>query len=157
MKKLVVAGMMVLLASGTAFAGEPAAAGAEQTCGQKIAAKAVLPTQMAVVMNSVADTFDAHAKWMTATKTKESMAEAKALTKLGKEHRAIAASYTKLAANMQKLASLPGAPHDPKLIDPGTSAAIKAQLDAMSEMMKLMHKEQAELEQMQKMLAAAPK
>jgi len=157
MKSFVIAGMMILFASATVYAGEPAAAaGAEKTCGQKIAEKAVLPTQLAVVMNAVAGTVESHAKWMTATKTKESAAEAKALTALAKEHRAAAASFTKIAAHMQAMAKLPGAPHDPALLDPTMAAAVKAQADAVGEMIKLLQQEQAELDQMQKMLAAAP-
>ena len=156
MKSFVIAGWMVLCASATAYAGEPAAAGAQKTCGQQIAEKAVLPAQMAVLMNAVAGTVESHAKWMTAMKTKESTLEAKALTALAKEHRAVAASYTKIADHMRQMAKLPGAPHDPALIDPAMAAAVKTQADAVAEMIKLLQQEQAELEQVQKLLAAAP-
>src|SRR5262245_50284994 len=103
MKLLALASLVTALST-SAFAAEPASG--QKTCGQMVAEKAVLPKQMAVLMNAVAGSLDAHVKWMTAQNTKESKLEAKELTKLAKDHRAAAATFTKMAGNMEKLANL---------------------------------------------------
>ena len=127
-----------------------AMAGAQPTCGQMMSSMAVIPEKLAKGAMSVADMWEAHAKFMSSNKDKASQAEAKGLRELAKEHKQIAASLEKAAANMKKAASWPAAPHDMAKMkaDPELMAAQKKVLDASKEIIAEFQKMVANMEKM---------
>jgi hypothetical protein len=124
----------------------------DKTCGQMMAAKAVLPAKMAETMTAVANMFDAHAKFMLEGKTKEGKKEADAFKGVAKQHRDLAAGFKKTAESMNKLATLPAAPHDmaKMMADPGIGAAMQEMMRTHKEMVALLQKEIADMEAMGK-------
>jgi hypothetical protein len=131
--------------------------GTNMTCGQMMASKSVLPAKMAELMTAVADSMEGHAKWAGMGKDKASKGEQQAMMKLVKSHRELAASYTKLAAEMQKGKDLPPAAHDMKAMDMGKMGEMTTrQVKAEREMAQLINKDADETEAMMKAMMAAP-
>jgi len=86
------------------------------SCGTELAEDAVVPEQLALLMQHVADNMVAHARWVGAT-TPEAKAEHDALMKLAADYRQIAIAATQATATMRDMRSLKPAPHDPALWD----------------------------------------
>lgn len=133
-------------------ADQPAMAAAQPTCGQMLSGMAVIPEKLAMGATSVADMWEAHAKFMSANKDKASQAEVKGLRELVKTHKQIAASLEKAASEMKKAASWPAAPHDMAKMkaDPEMMAAHKKVLEAHKEIIAEMQKMVANMEKMEK-------
>jgi len=129
-----------------------AMAGAPPTCGQMLSSMAVIPEKLGKGAMSVADMWEAHAKFMSSNKDKASQAEVKGLRELAKEHKLIAASLEKSAANMKKAASWAAAPHDMAKMkaDPELMAAHKKTLEASKEIIAEFQKMVANMEKMTK-------
>src|SRR4051794_11802084 len=112
-KQIVVACLAVSGLAAAVFAADNAAApAAAPTCGQMTSSQAVLPTKMAEVMTSVAESMDAHAAFIAAEKNKDSKAELDGLKKMAKQHRDLAALFTKAADTMKGAANWTAVPHD---------------------------------------------
>jgi hypothetical protein len=150
---MMVAGLLVMAVPVLAIANEP---GTGKTCGQIIAEKAVMPEKTAAFMTAAADMIDAHAAWMKAHKgDKNAAKEAQSLAKLSRSHRALAKSASAIATSMKGMATLPGAPHDMKLIDPKLAETMQNHARAARELAELLQKEAAEMEKSAKMFTAA--
>jgi hypothetical protein len=152
---LIVALLLSLVTFAPAHAADqPATAmgGAPPTCGQMLSSMAVIPEKLAVGATSVANMWEAHAKFMSSNKDKASQAEVKGLRELAKEHKLIAASLEKSAANMKKAASWAAAPHDMAKMkaDPELMAAHKKTLEASKEIIAEFQKMVANMEKMTK-------
>ena len=129
-----------------------AMAGAQPTCGQMLSSMAVIPEKISMGATSVANMWEAHAKFMSANKDKASQAEVKGLRELVKEHKQIAADLDKAASSMKKAASWPAAPHDMAKMkaDPELMAAQKKVLEVHKEIIAEMQKMVANMEKMDK-------
>ena len=149
--------IVALLLSFVTFAAARAAdqpgmamAGAQPTCGQMIAGLADIPAKIAMGAMSVANMWEAHAKFLSSNKDKASQAEVKGLRELVKEHKLIAASLEKASSDMRKAVSWPAAPHDMAKMkaDPELMAAQKKVLEVHKEIIADMQKMVANMEKM---------
>jgi len=75
-----------------------AMAGAQPTCGQMLSSMAVIPRKISMGATSVANMWEAHAKFMSANKDKASQAEVKGLRELVKGTKQIAADLDRQRA-----------------------------------------------------------
>ena len=150
---LIAAVLLSLVTFAPAHAADQAAmAAAQPTCGQMLSSMAAIPEKLAMGATSAANMWEAHAKLMSANKDKASQAEVKGLRELAKDHKLIAASLEKSAANMKKAASWPAAQHDMAKMkaDPELMAAQKKLLDASKEIIAEFQKMVANMEKMEK-------
>jgi hypothetical protein len=85
---------------------------AMESCGAELAEAAVVPEQLAALMQHVAENLDAHAVWV-GTATAEAEQEHDRLLKLADDYRSIAAAALRAVATMRDMRSLEPAPHDP--------------------------------------------
>lgn len=139
---------------GHAMEGKPAdAKGMHATCGQMTASMAGLPAKMGEGASAVADVLDAHVALLG--KDKDSATEAKAMRAIAKQYRQVAADYAKASDEMKKAANWPNAPHDMAKMrsDPKLSAATQKLIDVNKEIIAMLQKAVADMEQHQK---AAP-
>jgi len=154
MKPTLIAAVLLSLVTFTPAhaADQPAMAGAQPTCGQMTAGMAVIPEKLAAGATAAANMWEAHAKFMSSNKDKASQAEVKGLRELAKDHKLIAASLEKSAANMKKASAWPAAQHDMAKMkaDPELMAAQKKLLDASKEIIAEFQKMVANMEKMKK-------
>lgn len=113
MKRLALIAVGCTLASGAWAADQlPQAHPQGMTCGQSLARDARYPKQLTAVLAAVADTYDAHAKWV-GTGSKEAKAEHDKLQQLAKEHRELARESLKISDMMRSAQNLKDVQHDP--------------------------------------------
>ena len=86
------------------------------SCGAELAEDAVVPEQLASLMQHVAENMEAHAGWV-GVRTAEAEAEHNALVKLAADYRRIATAATQAVATMREMRNLKPALHDPALWD----------------------------------------
>lgn len=127
----------------------------EENCGAMMKSLVPLPTKFAELMTAVADGFDAHAAWVAMGKDANAKAEADALKKISKDHRALAAAAKQAATNMEAAGKLAPALHDTSKMDgKKMGEMIMKQATLEKEMAALMVKH---AEDMEKMVAEMPK
>jgi hypothetical protein len=126
----------------------------QESCGQMVSGMSGLPAKMAEGNTSVADVVDAHAALLG--KDKESAAEAKGMRALAKTYRQVASDLNKASDEMKKAASWPAAPHDMAKMqsDPKLTAATKKMIDVHKEIIAMLQKNVADMEQRQKQAGA---
>ncbi len=122
-------------------------------CARMIKNKAPIAAKLSELMTQMADTFEAHAKWIRGNKDAASRTEAQHLNKLVKEQRAAAASLKKLASQMES-ASFEAAPHDVSKMDPAINESMTEQVRLQREVADLLRKDAAAIE---KSVAAGPR
>ena len=98
----------------------------QPTCGQGLAANAVLPAKLAHLMAARAEVLERHTKALDLTDP-NAQRELDAYTTLARAHRGIATELTKLAQQMAGYRNLPMARHDVDVLaDPeGQAEAFK--------------------------------
>src|SRR5215831_3810864 len=142
-------------AKAPAAAAAPPAAAAEpgkMECGKMIAEKAVFPAKLAELHTVIAENMDAHIKWMSANKDKESKAEVAGMKKLVKPVRDIAAAMKKQAGEMEKARDWPMAPHDMKTFPASAHEGMTKQIALEKELAAMFTKDVAEMEKMMKQM-----
>jgi hypothetical protein len=87
-----------------------------ESCGAELARDAVVPEQLADLMDHVADNMVAHARWV-GTATFEATQEHQWLLKLAEDYRSISAAALRAATTMRSMQNLAAAPHDPSRWD----------------------------------------
>ncbi|HEU5076007.1 MAG TPA: hypothetical protein VFU02_17555 [Polyangiaceae bacterium] len=87
-----------------------------ESCGAELAESAVVPEQLARLMQHVAKNLEAHADWV-GTDAEAARLEREALLGVAESYRAIARAAFSTADLMRGLADLPNAPHDPNKWD----------------------------------------
>jgi hypothetical protein len=88
----------------------------EKTCGQELAASAVVPELIGELMRHVAVNLRAHAKWV-GDRTDEARAERDAMTSVAEHYERLARAAEDAASKMRSLNDLAAAPHDPATFD----------------------------------------
>jgi hypothetical protein len=95
----------------------------QPTCGQGLAANAVLPAKLAELLDARADVLERHAKALDPSDP-HGQQELEAYAALARAHRNIVAELTELAQHMAGYRDLPMAKHDMAVMtDPGGQAA----------------------------------
>jgi hypothetical protein len=122
-------------------------------CGAMMASVMPLPTKFSELMTAVADGMDGHAAWVGASKDKSAKAEAAAMKKLAKDHRAVAAQMKKIIADMEAASKLGTVPHDMSKADPKMGEGMSKQVTLEREMAALMIKHADETDKMLKEMA----
>ena len=84
----------------------------EETCGQELAASAVVPEKIAELMSHVAVNLRAHGAWV-GDRTEAAKAEQEAMRSVAEHYERIARAAADAAAKMRSLNDLAPAPHDP--------------------------------------------
>jgi hypothetical protein len=98
----------------------------QATCGEGLAATAVVPAKLAELLTAQAEVLERHTKALDPTDP-DAAAELTAYTTLIEAHRRVARELTNLAEEMAGYRDLPMADHDPAVIaDP------KGQIEAFS-------------------------
>jgi hypothetical protein len=131
----------------------------EMSCGEMMAAKAALPKKLAELMAVAFEGLDAHVKLLAAAKgDAKAQAEAKALAKVAKGHKAMGDAATKVAADMEAMKELPSSPEVEKTADMAKMMeGMQKQIALMKELGKMMTDEAKKGEQMMKAAKAAAK
>lgn len=154
MKTLFTTALLSMLAMSPAHAAEPSSAAMHNpmSCGQMIASKIAIPQKLAAGATSVADMFEAHAKFMTANKDKASQAEVKGMRELAKSYRQVATDYDKVTREMKNAANWPAASHDEAKMkaDPDLKAAAEKMIATHKEIIAELQKAVAEMEKAMK-------
>ncbi len=83
-----------------------------ESCGAELAEDAVVPEQLAKLMEHVSINMDAHARWV-GTGTPEAELEHRWLLKVADDYRGIAAAALRAVVTMRGMRNLEPAPHDP--------------------------------------------
>jgi hypothetical protein len=87
-----------------------------QSCGEELAASALVPERLAALMLHVSLNLDAHADWVGRS-SEAARLESAALRELATDYRAIAEAAERAVQRMRDAASLAPAPHDPSRWD----------------------------------------
>jgi hypothetical protein len=82
------------------------------SCGAELSEEAVIPEQLAALMQHLANNMEAHARWVGSA-SNDAEAEHDALTRLATHYRRIATHATRAARTLHTLRDLDPAPHDP--------------------------------------------
>ena len=88
----------------------------ESTCGEELAASAVVPEKIGELMRHVAVNLRAHADWV-GDRTDAARAEREAMTSVAEHYERLARAAADAAAKMRSLDDLAPAPHDPATFD----------------------------------------
>jgi len=141
-------------AKAPAAAAAPAAGAepAKMDCGKMIADHAVFPAKLAELHTTIADGMEAHIKWMSANKDKESKAEVAGLKKMVKPMRDLAASLKKQATEMEKAKDWAPAPHDMKAMPAAAGEAMTKQMALEKELGAMITRDAAEMDKMMKQM-----
>jgi hypothetical protein len=89
----------------------------------------------------VAEVYEAHARWVGQSKSKDSQAERDALMKHARANRDIASSLKKEADFLGREESYANAEHDPKLMDPRLNELMTRQATLERELASLLTKD----------------
>ncbi len=88
----------------------------EETCGQELAASAVVPEQFAALFRHVAVNLRDHAAWVGAASA-SAKREHDAMLDVAHGYDAMSVDAQRTASLMRTLDNLPAAPHDPERLD----------------------------------------
>jgi hypothetical protein len=88
----------------------------EDTCGQELAAGAVIPEQLGALLIHVAGNLREHAAWVGSA-TPAAKREQEAMLATAQRYEALGAQAQETAASLRALAQLPAAEHDPGKLD----------------------------------------
>lgn len=86
------------------------------TCGQELAAGAVIPEQLGALFEHVAENLRDHAAWV-GDATPEAKREQEAMLASAQRYQSLGAQARELAGSQRALAQLPAAAHDPRKLD----------------------------------------
>jgi len=82
------------------------------SCGAELSEDAVIPEQLAALMQHLANDTEAHARWVGSA-TKDAEAEHDALTRLATQYRRVATFAAQAARTLHTMRDLDPAPHHP--------------------------------------------
>lgn len=118
----------------------------EETCGQELAASAVMPEQFGALFRHVAINLRQHAAWVGVA-TEDAAAEHTAMLAVAAAYEQIAAATVSAGSLMRSLESLKPVPHDPASMDRTTFVnwmQQKVELQRSLATLLLEHAEQSE-------------
>lgn len=118
----------------------------DETCGQELAASAVIPERLAALFEHVAANLRDHAAWV-GTATADAKREHDAMMDVAHGYEAISVAAQRTATLMRTLEHLPTASHDPKKMDREKFLAwMKTKIDLQLELASMLmeHAEQSQ-------------
>jgi hypothetical protein len=118
----------------------------DETCGQELAASAVVPEQLAALFRHVAANLRDHAAWV-GTASVDTKREHDAMMDVAHGYEAIGLSAQRTATLMRTLENLPTVSHDPQKLDRKKFLVwMKTKIDLQRELARLLmeHAEQSE-------------
>ncbi len=141
--------MSLLFASAAVAADKPAGEmGTDITCGQMIASKAPMPAKMGEMMEHFGMYAQGHAKTVD-KKDKTGKAEIALMTRMAKDHLALAKSLKAMAAAMEKGKDIPHPAHDEKaMMDPALMEHMKMGVAAQKELANMMLEDARKMDEM---------